>query len=329
MLISREIRSFIAQDFIKGKVMPKGELLYLGLHGSRLYGCYDDNSDYDFKGVFLPNKEDILCCDITKSISLKGCVYDFKVEIEAWSLQHFLLHCLVKGDTNGIDVAYSWTNKDAVVLEDGLLFFKYLTVDTMRSYVLNNNMKGLLGYIVRQCDLYGIKGERLSELCDFIAKVSDCLNDHDRFGSIVKTIDISKYKHIKHTIIGDGNEALNVLGRLQPFYLRPTVVMKQLLDIRKTFGRRSESSMSGTDYKALSHAYRVCKQTLQLYAEGVIEFPLDCGNKLLDIKRGNCDISEVKREISGMLNVIDSIDPFDRDYVDINFFKFIINDYYK
>ncbi len=42
------------------------------IFGSHLYGTDTLESDHDFKGIFLPNKEDVYLGKISKSISLSS-----------------------------------------------------------------------------------------------------------------------------------------------------------------------------------------------------------------------------------------------------------------
>jgi len=193
-------------------------------------------------------------------------------------------------------------------------------------------MSGLLGYINRQCDLYGIKGKRLKEVTHLINQVLRIPNPPDedfRLRGMIPMLDLNNYEYIKLVSNADGEEVLDVLGRTQPLYLKPNILIQQLTSIKNSFGKRSAKSMSGTDYKALAHAYRGCVETLELYEKGIIEFPLECSGKLYDIKHCNCDVSVIKSEIVDMIDKLESMKPFNRDSVDINFLKFIITSYYN
>ena len=52
-----------------GMIMYKQEIIVKTIFGSHLYGTSTPESDNDFKGVFLPSKEQILLNEIPKSIN--------------------------------------------------------------------------------------------------------------------------------------------------------------------------------------------------------------------------------------------------------------------
>ena len=136
-------------------------LLYLTKSGSHLYGTSTPESDRDYKGVFLPSRESLLlqnkCNSITYSTSddeNKNSESD--IDVELYSLQYFL-QLVGKGETNGLDLLYSQTNRDAVL-------YHHIKLDINEPMRLFNPMdaNAYIGFAIGQSQKYGLKGTRLS-----------------------------------------------------------------------------------------------------------------------------------------------------------------------
>ena len=62
----------------------------------------------------------------------------------------------------------------------------------------------------------------------------------------------------------------------------------------------------GIDWKALSHAVRVCHEALELMATGWITFPLPNAAHVLSIKRGQTPYQAVAEEIEDLLEKVEA-----------------------
>ena len=128
------------------KPLINGQLIYLSQYGSHLYGLNTENSDLDFRGVYIPNLDDIILKKDKDEINTEleiylppeplqqkehvlGEIYMQpivsekgkqvnanrdnlkKVDVKIFSLQKFIQLCS-KADTNALDLLFSWTNKD-------------------------------------------------------------------------------------------------------------------------------------------------------------------------------------------------------------------------
>lgn len=133
--------------------------------GSSLYGTNTPNSDTDYKGIFLPTKEQILLQDIPKHIkadtktSKEGGLKNTKddVDIELYSLNYFIELCL-KGETVGIDMLHCPDNK---IIYWGYGYGIWNEIRKNKSKFYTNNLKGFVGYCRKQAAKYGIKGSRI------------------------------------------------------------------------------------------------------------------------------------------------------------------------
>ena len=107
---------------MKGILYMKDEMiLFKCLAGSYLYGTNSENSDKDYKGVFLPNINDLILgkapkhyTSTTGSINERNSSDDID---ETYYSLHYFLELAAKGDTNAIDILFAYTNKDAVIID--------------------------------------------------------------------------------------------------------------------------------------------------------------------------------------------------------------------
>ena len=132
--------NFIMIDKIIKQLKPliNGKLIYLSQYGSHLYGLNTENSDLDFRGVYVPNLDDIILGkaqdEINTEIELwevrdsnkENPIYHIeepttlinswylrkvKVDVKIFSLQKFIQLCS-KADTNALDLLFSLNNNN-------------------------------------------------------------------------------------------------------------------------------------------------------------------------------------------------------------------------
>ena len=132
--------NFIMIDKIIKQLKPliNGKLIYLSQYGSHLYGLNTENSDLDFRGVYVPTLEDIILKkdkdEINTEIELwevrdsnkENPIYHIeepttlinswylrkvKVDVKIFSLQKFIQLCS-KADTNALDLLFSLNNNN-------------------------------------------------------------------------------------------------------------------------------------------------------------------------------------------------------------------------
>lgn len=84
------------------------------IFGSHLYGLNTESSDKDYKGIFLPSKEEILLGKIPKTIDLSTNKTNQKnskedIDVEYYSLHYFIkLACM--GETAALDMLHAPEN---------------------------------------------------------------------------------------------------------------------------------------------------------------------------------------------------------------------------
>jgi len=141
--------------------------------GSHLYGTNSPTSDTDYKGIYLPTKEEYYLQTVKKSInknqknsdSLKNTSID--IDEEYYSLNYFI-KLAIDGDTTAIDMLHApdkWEDISSPIWED---------LKSKRHLFYSKNVKSYVGYARSQAAKYSLKGSRLDtagkivEWCDKI-----------------------------------------------------------------------------------------------------------------------------------------------------------------
>jgi RNA repair pathway DNA polymerase beta family len=279
-----------------------GKLIYLALQGSRLYGTFRADSDYDLRGVFLPSLIDLL--DSRQKDALSFSLQDETLghcEITLWSFP-FWLRLLHSGDTNATDLYFSSTHPNGVWLEtDELKHFrsKYTAKD-----FLPKDLKGMRGYVRSQALKYGAKGKHF-QAGQFVLDAALKFNkDHpdskvrafwsDFVGSSEGRIVLRDFADDVRLIkTPDNRDALSVLEKI--FYLESPLhlMVSSLTPIVNAYGHRARAALEGADWKALSHSVRVLDEVIELHQTGQVMFPLKHAELLAKVKRGELSQDEV------------------------------------
>ena len=183
------------------KLEIPGKLIYLSQYGSHLYGLNTENSDLDFRGVYIPNLDDIIlgkaqdeinteleveveCYEeidkVLNGFPLKGAVKakKIKVDVKIFSLQKFIQLCS-KADTNALDLLFSiecnfvekYINYKVNVL-DSIMW----NIFTNRNKLINTDrLESPITYAFKQATKYSIKGERRQVMVDLLKHVNTYL----------------------------------------------------------------------------------------------------------------------------------------------------------
>lgn len=120
------------------KPLINGKLIYLSQYGSHLYGLNTENSDLDFRGVYIPELDDIILKKDKDEINTEIELWEIrdsnrenptyyieepttlinswylrkvKVDVKIFSLQKFIQLCS-KADTNALDLLFSLNNNN-------------------------------------------------------------------------------------------------------------------------------------------------------------------------------------------------------------------------
>jgi len=261
--------------------IPEGlnlnQIVVLSKFGSHLYGCDTEQSDEDYKGIYLPNRRQLLLNKIPKSYSLPKTS---GMDMQLWSIHHWF-KLAMNGEAEAMDLLHAPKN---------MVIFKIIPIwgilQANRKKLYSKKMNGYLGYARKQASKFGIRGTRIKALEDVI----DCLSNNDPEWKL-KTIwnELPEGDHI-HKIYGHEQIAsmYEVCGRK----VHDTVtveyayyVFKRILD---QYGKRSMLARDnyGVDWKAMSHACRIATQLSEMAIEKDMKFPLWNSKDLTEIKEG-------------------------------------------
>lgn len=317
MMSSKEIKE------LETKI--KGKLVYLTTSGSRLYGTHTPDSDLDIKGIFIPSTESLLLGDpVTQYSSTTGQNNSSNsaddIDINLQSI-HTFFNFLQKSETGAVDTLFSMFRNDTILYEN-----KAFTDTFKRNYkdFLNSNMKSFIGYALGQTKKFGIKGARYEELDSFIKYLKSSLLEHkkllleDRFSLLKQHLEEENYNYIKFIQApgprgsGDYRDIayISVLGKLFEGRVTIEYFTERVEKLYNQFGHRTISTaktVTKTDYKALSHAYRIASEVKELLETSFIKFPLKDSDYIRDIKLGKYSASTIVENIRTTLENVDSL----------------------
>ena len=305
------------------------------IFGSQLYGTNTPESDQDFKGVFLPSKEQILLGKIPKNMSHSSKKDSTEknspddIDFEEYSL-HYFIHLACEGETVALDMLHA---PDNMILESSPIWYQIVS---RRQRFYTKNLKAFVGYARRQASKYGIKGSRLNDAKRVLEFLDNYMfsefeyNPNPRISSIWEVLPTGEHI-IKYPPNENNIRYYEVCGRKIGETELITNARVVVINFINKYGERAKQAANneGIDWKAISHAFRAAFQVKQILTEGTITFPLKEAKLLLDIKQGKLDYQtvvapelELLIEEVEMLSAKSSLpDKGDRAYWD----KFIID----
>ena len=288
------------------------ELLYLCKFGSHLYGTNNSESDTDYKGIFLPSKDQCYLGEQSKNITYTSGDNNSKnskddIDVSLWSLQYFL-KLVSKGETNAIDLLYSNTFPEMIIYKNEKMkkIFHYhqklFNIRDCNSYI---------GYALGQAKKYGIKGSRLGILKNINQYIHDNIKEEDKNKKLSVIIPDIISKH------GDGSlcfskiinniESIIICGKVHMGTITINEFCKRIKKDYRKYGSRARKAEKneGIDWKALSHAVRALFQMEKLIDEGYILYPLSDSNFIKSIKNGIYDFVYLEDFIMKYINKIE------------------------
>lgn len=281
--------------------------LFMTLHGSRLFGVEQPDSDWDAKAVRLPPANDLLLGDRTALTPVETKFDDAEVTVH--SLQH-LLTMLEQADTNAIDVLYAARSQHGLLAATPLGERLLASLDISR--LVTRDLTGALGYAKNQARKYSRKGDCLA-LLQALAALLD--NRSTSTGDSLDVHDQESFQALKDHL---ANLGLSVEGELE-YEERPgksggvqrfVKVAGKSLDLNAKsaynhrvlestanhYGERARQAQAadGRDLKAWYHALRVTNQALELHQTGTLTFPRPDAPLLREVRAGQHDNDQLR-----------------------------------
>ena len=290
------------------------------LFGSHLYGLQTPSSDKDYKGIYLPERDNLLLGNYAKHYSQstgdnksKNTADDIDVEI--FSLPYFIeLAC--KGETVAIDMLHAEDNLASCAND------WYSTLDSIwcellsdRTKFYTKDMKSYVGYARKQANKYGVKGSRMGDVEKVINWLKFSENEEQRFTTTIRQVytqlPTSEFIKLVSQDTKQGElKFYEICGRKY----QDTLTLEQLLahaqGIYDEYGDRAKMAKLdlGVDWKAVSHALRASYQMLGILKDGDFEYPLPQTKFLLEVKTGQLNfVNEVQPELESVIQTIEKL----------------------
>jgi hypothetical protein len=296
-----KVKQRVLSDILPDYILDLNFIVFMEF-GSTLYGTDTPESDIDFKGIYLPTREQILLNKIPKSVSYKTKTdkKDQKnskddIDCQVFSL-HYFLELAAKGETAAIDMLHA--------SDDWPIYSSDLWVDIRkrRQMFYSKNLKAFVSYARKQAAKYGLKGTRIDaaqKVVDFMKAEIFAVNEHRGLGEEVTLADVwedlpqGEHIHKLEPVLLNGLRMYQVCGKKFQETAKLSYVVPIMLNFLEQYGHRAKLAQEnkGVDWKAMSHATRAAFQVLSLFTTGDITFPLPQANYLRAVKEGKYDFT--------------------------------------
>ena len=281
------------------------QIIVKSVFGSHLYGTDTPESDKDYKGIFMPSKEEIFLGRIPKSISettktgsvSKNTADD--IDTDMYSLQYFI-ELALKGETVALDMLHTPEHQTlfACTIWDNLV--------ANREKFYTRNLKSFVGYCRKQAAKYGIKGSRISAAKSVISLMRKHNADSKMLDIWHKLPTDEHLRFIEDS--PNGLRQYQVCGKIFQETGKLGYVIPILERFVEQYGERARLAErnEGIDWKAVSHALRAAYQTKMILEEGTIIFPLPQAELLRLVKQGKKHyLYEVSPILEGLMEEIE------------------------
>jgi len=284
------------------------KILFKTLFGSFLYGTNNENSDKDYKAVYMASLEDIILKKDKETIqenTKEGNQFGVRnskedIDCEYIELRKFIKDALA-GQTYALDMLFTPKNFWIEASDE------WEDIIRSRDKILTKNVAPFIGYCRSQAGKYGLKGSRLAELTrviDYLKQFKPKTKLEECIEGLTLSEFVQKYKMtMKKGAVEIEEEFLDVLGKKFNMHMFVHLILNSLERLKTIYGDRASQAMdnNGVDWKAVSHAYRCCYELLDLAENKTITFPLKQRDRLKEIKTGKIPYSELGDELYSLM----------------------------
>ena len=282
------------------------KILVKAVAGSHLFGTNTEKSDHDYKGVFLPDAEDILLGKFnqvlkenTNKTNTKNTQDD--IDIELYSLDKFLT-MLYQGQTVAWELLFTPDDK---LLE---MHSIWRELQAAAPLLVSKKVDAFVGYCKQQANKYGIRGSRMNSLEAVIAYLDTNVQSGNDKLSTVCLEPLLKLEHVEMIKDKNGKDLFVVCGKKFGLDTAVRFVEIPLTQYYKEYGERSKlaAQNEGIDWKAISHALRVCIQAVELLKTGKLTFPMNkrYSSYLRAVKAGKIEFEYVREDLEMFMDRI-------------------------
>jgi len=274
--------------------------------GSHLYGTDTENSDIDYKGVFLPSREEILLGDIPKCKSFTTGNYEDKNSPSDLDEEIYSLHYFIKLACGGQTVAMDMLHAPEEFLIETSKIWQAIVRHKNKFYT--KNLNSFVSYARRQASKYGIKGSRLNA----VSRVLSLLKLNDPKLKLRNIWDqLPRIEHCYETGVDpNGLRQFQICGKILQESSSIGYVIPILEKFYDDYGHRAKlaAENKNIDWKAISHALRAALQTKEIMTQGTISFPLKDAPFLMKVKAGKLDYTtEVAPVLESLMDEVEKL----------------------
>ena len=274
--------------------------------GAHLYGTATSDSDLDYKGIFLPTKEQLLLGCVPKSHNYSTGKDESRntrndIDIELYSF-HYFIKLACDGQTVAMDMLHA---PESMILMKSKIWDK-IVKNKQKFYT--KNLKSFIDYARRQASKYGIKGSRINAALQVLEKLKK--EDPSKKMRAVWN-QLPRVEHC-YDVAPDPNGMRQYQVCGQSFQESATIgyVIPILEKFYNDYGRRAKlaAKNKNIDWKAVSHALRAAYQTKEILTENTINFPLRTADFLIKVKQGKLDyLTEVGPVLETLMEEVESL----------------------
>ena len=274
--------------------------------GSHLYGTDTENSDIDYKGVFLPSRKEILLGNIPKCKSFTTGNYEDKnspgdVDEEIYSL-HYFIKLACDGQTVAMDMLHAPVD---FLIETSKI---WESIIKQKNKFYTKNLNSFVSYARRQASKYGIKGSRLNAA----SQVLTLLKSNDPKLKLRNIWDqLPKIEHCYETGLDpNGLRQFQICGKIFQESSAIGYVIPILEKFYDDYGHRAKlaAENKNIDWKAISHALRAAIQIKEIMTQGTITYPLADAPFLMKVKAGKLDYTtEVAPVLESLMDEVEKL----------------------
>lgn len=299
---------------IEDSLKKNESLIFACRFGSHLYGTETENSDMDYKAIYLPKIEDIIMGRMKDSITTSSGNNNSRnnntdVDVETFSVMKYL-KLLTQGQTVSMDMFFA---PDNMILRKTK---EWDIIQENKQYLICKNVTPFVGYCYQQAKKYGLKGSRVSAIKEFL----NFLNSYNEnkilaeiWDDIYKLSENTEYLSIESRSSKNGVEVfVNCAGKLYQKNLKISNAIKFAEKSYEEYGKRAlmAEKNEGVDWKSLHHALRVCYQAIELLQTGNITYPLKERKFLTDIKKGLYHYNDCANMILENIEIIKELEKY-------------------
>jgi len=276
------------------------------IFGAHLYGTATSDSDLDYKGIFLPTKEELLLGRVPKSRNYSTGKDNSRntkndVDTELYSL-HYFIKLACDGQTVAMDMLHA---PESMILGKSKIWDE-IVENKQKFYT--KNLKSFIEYARRQASKYGIKGSRINsalQVLEILKKEDPSKKMRGVWSGLPRIehcYDVAPDPNgmRQYQVCGKSFQESATIGYVIP-------IIEKFYD---DYGRRAKlaAENKNIDWKAVSHALRAAYQTKEILTENTIYFPLRNADFLRKVKQGKLDyLSEVGPLLETLMGEVESL----------------------